>query len=85
MAVPIVATPMSLHGLAARVGENILTADEPVDFARQVLRLLGDPELRTRLSQRGRETAVREHSWDRTTARIEQCLLEARQTPVCTP
>jgi len=85
MAVPIVATSMSLHGLAANTGENILTADEPVDFARQVLRLLDDPELRARLSERGRETAVREHSWDRTTARIEQCLLEARQTPVCTP
>ena len=79
MAVPVVATSMSLHGLAARVDENILTADEPADFARQVLRLLADPDLRTRLSARGRETAVREHSWDRTAERIGQCLMAAQR------
>ena len=84
MAVPVVATSMSLHGLAARVDENILTADEPADFARQVLRLLADPDLRTRLSARGRETAVREHSWDRTTAQIEHCLHQAHQRLACT-
>jgi glycosyltransferase involved in cell wall biosynthesis len=84
MAVPVVATSMSLHGLAARVDENILTADQPAEFARQVLRLLSDPELRTRFGQRGRETAVREHSWDHTAARMERCLLDARQRAACT-
>lgn len=79
MAVPIVATSMSLHGVAADAGRNILIADEPGDFADQLIRLLDDADLRARLGNCGRQTAVQHHSWDRTAERIGQCLMAAQR------
>lgn len=53
--VPVVATSRVLAGMdAPGAGEAMLTADGPEAFAGAVLRLLRDPELRARLSERGR-------------------------------
>ena len=43
-ATPVVAGPIGLSALKARAGEEMLVADTPQEFARHVLRLLGDPE-----------------------------------------
>ena len=51
--VPVVATPVSNHGVGATPGEHLLTAEDPEDFAEAVVRLLRDPDERRRLGEAG--------------------------------
>ncbi|MFA6028553.1 MAG: glycosyltransferase family 4 protein [Elusimicrobiota bacterium] len=56
--VPVVATPRVLAGMdAPGAREAMITADGPEAFAAATLRLLRDPELRARFSERGRRLA----------------------------
>jgi polysaccharide biosynthesis protein PslH len=71
MAKPVVATSIAAGGLSATPGENIVIADEPRSFAHQVNCLLQNPELRQVLGQRGRETVLRDHTWDRQVQLLE--------------
>jgi polysaccharide biosynthesis protein PslH len=60
----VVSTSIGCEGLAAADGENILVRDDPREFARAVLDVLGDDLLRRRLGEQGRATAERLYSWD---------------------
>ncbi len=51
MGVPVVATPVSNHGVGATDGEHLLLADAPEAFADAVVRLLDDLALRERLAE----------------------------------
>jgi len=64
MGKPVVSTSIGCEGLAAVDEENILIRDDPPEFARAMLRVLGDPHLRHRLGERGRATVERLYSWD---------------------
>ena len=48
----VVSTTMGAEGLPVRHGENIILADDPADFASQVVQLLRDPQRRAQLGQR---------------------------------
>lgn len=61
--VPVVSTTVGAAGLGAEEGENILTADSPMDFARAVISVLTDSDLAVRLAAAGR--AKVERSYDR--------------------
>ena len=76
MGLPMVATPMALPGTASRPNFNILVSNQPAQFADNVIRLLCEEKLRKKIGDTGRETVLREHTWDRTAAAIEQCLLD---------
>lgn len=71
MAKPVVATSTAVAGLCANKEENILIADEPSPFARQVDRLLSSSQLRRRLGQNGRATVLRYHTWQRQAQLLE--------------
>jgi glycosyltransferase involved in cell wall biosynthesis len=60
---PVVATSKGAEGLEVTAGEDILIADEPGEFARQTLRLLGDPDLRQRLARNGRAVVEQKYDW----------------------
>lgn len=60
MGVPVVATPMSNHGLGATPGEHLCTADTPAAFAAAVVELLQNAQKRTDLGKAGQEF-VRTH------------------------
>jgi glycosyltransferase involved in cell wall biosynthesis len=70
----VVSTSLGCEGLDVRDGEHLLLADSADAFANQVARLLADRTLARELGARGRELAVREYSWGRSTARLEQLL-----------
>ena len=55
---PVVATPFSVAGLPARPGDNVLIGRSPDELLGQVARLLDSAELRRRLEDAGRQTAV---------------------------
>lgn len=60
----VVSTSVGCDGLAAVDGENILIRDDPASFARAVIDVLGDRELRLRLGAAGRRTVEAHHDRD---------------------
>lgn len=71
MALPVVATPISLGGLDARDGENIMVADSPEEFAERTIELIQNPDLRRRIGDAGRQTILDHYTWDRKAAQME--------------
>jgi len=76
--VPVVSTWIGAEGMHLSHEKNILLADDPQEFARQVIRLHRDRELWTTLSQNGVKN-VEEH-FSRTAAKrsLEDLLLQLR-------
>jgi glycosyltransferase involved in cell wall biosynthesis len=68
---PVIATPMSVGGLDAKDGEELIVAGTPEAFASACLRALGDADLRAKLGAAGRRAAVERCSWESATARLE--------------
>jgi glycosyltransferase involved in cell wall biosynthesis len=60
---PIVSTTIGAEGIAATPGEDILLADAPEEFARQVINLLQDPELNAKIAAGGRHSAEQKYEW----------------------
>jgi len=73
---PVVSTSVGAEGLHVTDGRNILIADNPVDFASHVVRLLDDAALRQRLAHAARGF-VEGYSWEATTVAIETVLARA--------
>ncbi len=61
---PVVSTSKAVEGLDVIPDEHVLVADEPAEFARQVLRLLGDADLRVRLAASGRHLMEEKYNWE---------------------
>jgi glycosyltransferase involved in cell wall biosynthesis len=66
----VVSTAKGAAGLAALQGDNIWIADNPLEFADAVVRLLSDSSLRANLGRRGRDTVQEHYSWER----LQECL-----------
>ncbi len=77
-ATPIVASDINGYRLVMEDNrQGILGPEtEAAGFAEALLRLLKDPELRRRMGDEGRRTAVESFSWDLVATRIEQYYLE---------
>jgi glycosyltransferase involved in cell wall biosynthesis len=54
---PVVTTQVGAQGLDVTSGEHLMIADEPKEFARRVIELLGDPERAEQIGQCGRSFA----------------------------
>ena len=75
----IVSTSLGSEGINVRSGEHLLLADDPESFAAAVERVLSDAGLARSLGIAGRALAVREYSWSRSGASMEE--LYARIVP----
>ncbi|MCY4144969.1 MAG: glycosyltransferase family 4 protein [Chloroflexi bacterium] len=71
MGVAVVATPLSVDGIAVRHQESAWLAPGE-QLAGAVIRLLGDAALRARLSQKGRELIEDGYTWARTADAYER-------------
>jgi glycosyltransferase involved in cell wall biosynthesis len=81
---PVISTTLGAEGLQVTPGEDILVADTPQAFADQVVRLLGDSDLRTHLSRNGRRLVENHYSWEYLGMCFEQMLqsvIQARTIP----
>ncbi len=70
----IVSTSVGCEGIEVRDGEHLLVADHPLGFAEAVIRVLDNPGLARDLGSNGRALAVRQYSWTRSGARLEELL-----------
>lgn len=60
---PVVSTSKGIEGLALEHDRHVLVADTPESFATATLRLLEQPELRTRLAIEGRRRVADMYNW----------------------
>lgn len=60
----IVSTSIGAEGIDVTHGKNILIADTPEDFSKQVIRVLNDSNLRESLGTEGRKLVEEKYSWD---------------------
>lgn len=63
MGIPVVATTEAIAAMAAEPETHLLTGDDPASFARQVVRLLRDDELRPLIAARALEYVRKHHDW----------------------
>jgi glycosyltransferase involved in cell wall biosynthesis len=63
MGCPVVATPLSVDGIAVTNGQDALIADGD-QLVETIVRLLGDTDLQGRLSVNGRKLIESRYSWD---------------------
>lgn len=61
--VPVVATTEAVKGIRVNDEEECLLGDTPERFAAQVIRLLSDVELRTRITKRARQRVQEVYNW----------------------
>ena len=82
--VPVVTSRVAAGGVDAADPEHFLSASSPEEYAAAILRILGDPGERHRLSRAGRARMLSHHSWDRSMQRldgiIERCLASRART-----
>lgn len=62
-ATPVVASNKAISSLQAVPGEDILVADEPGELAHQLLRIIEDPALQSRIGENGRRYVTQHHDW----------------------
>jgi glycosyltransferase involved in cell wall biosynthesis len=74
---PVISTRLGAEGLDVAHDQHLLLADEPEEFARQVGRVLTDPELAKRLGKEGRALMENKYSWTSIVGGLER-FYEAR-------
>jgi glycosyltransferase involved in cell wall biosynthesis len=72
---PVVSTSVGAEGLDVEHERDILIADDPPDFARQILRLRRDGQLWQRLSENGRRLIEERYDWKVLGRKLESFLL----------
>lgn len=80
MGIPLLATPLSVDGIAVEHGQTAIIA-EAKDMAAAALHVLSDEELRQRLSLRGRALVEAEYTWQKTAASYERLYDELTRKP----
>jgi sugar transferase (PEP-CTERM/EpsH1 system associated) len=75
----VVSTTIGAEGLPVAPGENILIADDPGAFARMVVGLLRDSDLRRRIESAARRLVVQRYDWSAVAADFESALERVRR------
>lgn len=71
---PVVTTRRGAEGLAVTHERELLIADDPQAFARELVRLLRETDLQHKLSRAGSELAARQHNNEELAKRLEHAL-----------
>ena len=79
MGVPIVTTSVGAMGLEAEAGKELLVADTPPDFAKQVIYLLDNKHLRENIAQTARTRVETDYSWDAIGERLKHVYTQIQQ------
>jgi sugar transferase (PEP-CTERM/EpsH1 system associated) len=77
MGLPLVVSPLAARGLEVQPGRHLEVADDPAEFAAQIVRLLKSPAERRALGRNGRAFVEANYGWDRSLFNLELLLEEA--------
>jgi glycosyltransferase involved in cell wall biosynthesis len=72
----VVSTTLGAEGLPVRHGENIVLADDPADFARQVVELLRDPQRREHIGRAARQLVEESYGWQMVAGEFDRIIQE---------
>lgn len=75
LGVPVVATPMAVGGLPEELNKYIFIADNPVNFADAVVKIINNPSIRGDLMEEGKTVIKNMLSWEKIVADFESYLL----------
>ena len=75
---PCVATPLALQGLTAVPGQHVLVGENADELSAQIVRVLADDELASRLGAAAREYVCSAHDWRATVRAYVRVWEEAR-------
>lgn len=64
MKIPCITSPLAFQALNARDGENILVAETPEGYAKQILMLLDNPEKAEQIASNGHAFVKQNYSWE---------------------
>jgi sugar transferase (PEP-CTERM/EpsH1 system associated) len=78
---PVVVASAAAAALAMRPEHALLEAESPADFADAALQVMEDDELRSELSQKGREYVEQQHNWRVITDRLVSIYRQAVEVP----
>ena len=76
MGKPLVSTSIGYEGLELVPEHDLLVADTPSEFVKQIKRLMEDQGLRERLQANGLETVRKKYSWEHIGRELNRCLFE---------
>ncbi len=79
MGLPIVSTSLGAEGVDATDGKEMYIADQPEDFARKVVELLGDDGLCQRMGEEARRKVEECFSWEKGVELLEEVLTALTQ------
>ena len=71
METPMVCSSVSVRGIEAQTGRDILVADTPAAMAKSVLELLEDKSMREHLAYEARRTVETHHDWNAVVQRLQ--------------
>lgn len=74
---PVVSTSIGAEGIRFTSGQQLLVADDPMEFAARTVELLTSPPLRDRIARAGRRLMDEVYNWERLGANVAD-LLEAQ-------
>ena len=69
---PVVSTAIGHEGINILHNENIITADNPEDFANSIINLFNNQQLRNKLGENGRKLVEKEYSWGTISSILEE-------------
>ncbi|MHC4637945.1 MAG: glycosyltransferase family 4 protein [Planctomycetota bacterium] len=78
---PVVSTSQGNEGVGARAEEEIILADDPVEFAERTVELLRDGRRRKLIGQKGLEFVRRNFGWDKIIEHLETVYQEILSSP----
>lgn len=70
-ATPVVASPQAVSALDISPGIELLTAQDPAEYARTILNLLRYKDFRSRMGQAGRAFVEKHHQWSGIASQLE--------------
>jgi len=77
MAKPVVSTSMGVQGITLVTNDHVIIADEPDEFARHVVELLCDKQLRQKIGHNARKLVESSYSWGSMAEQLNEVITKA--------
>lgn len=72
MGKPVVTSSEGVHGIDVTPEENIIIAEDPEEFARRIIELLNDEQLREKIGVNARKLMEEKYSWEKMTDMLNE-------------